>query len=179
MCAPIGDGAAATIVCSEERARSLGLPSIRVAACELASGRDREVGEPSVASRIARRAFEKAHLGPGDLDLVELHDAAAPAELVLYEELGLCAPGDGAKLLRSGATTIGGRIPVNPSGGLLSKGHPIGASGCAQIVEIVDQLRGRAGAKQVEGARIALAENGGGNLGTDSAAMVVTILTAD
>jgi acetyl-CoA acetyltransferase len=94
-----------------------------------------------------------------------------------YEELGLCGPGDGPRLLASGDTGLGGRLPVNPSGGLLSKGHPIGATGCGQLVELVDQLRGRCGPRQVEGARVALAENGGGFLGTDAAAMVVTILS--
>lgn len=108
--------------------------------------------------------------------MVELHDAAAPAELALYEELGLCAPGEGHKLLASGATRLGGRVPVNTSGGLLSKGHPVGATGCAQIVELVEQLRGRAGDRQVEGARVALAENGGGFLGGDTAVAAVHIV---
>ena len=115
--------------------------------------------------------------GPADLDVCEVHDAAAPAELMIYEELGLCGPGEGPKLLASGETALGGRIPVNPSGGLLAKGHPIGATGCAQLVELADQLRGRVGARQVEGARVALAENGGGFLGTDPAAMVITVLS--
>ena len=109
--------------------------------------------------------------------MVEVHDAAAPAELMVYEEVGLCAIGEGPKLLASGETALGGRVPVNPSGGLLSKGHPIGATGCAQLVELVDQLRGRGGARQVEGARVALAENGGGFLSDDLAAVVITILT--
>jgi acetyl-CoA acetyltransferase len=111
------------------------------------------------------------------MDLVELHDAAAPAELMTYEKLGLCQQGDGAKLLASGSTAIGGRCPVNTSGGLLAKGHPIGATGCAQLVELADQLRGRCGARQVEGAQVALAQNGGGSLGSDAAAMMVTILS--
>jgi acetyl-CoA acyltransferase len=98
---------------------------------------------------------------------------------VTYEEIGLCAPGDGPALLRSGETRLGGKRVVNPSGGLLSKGHPIGATGCGQIVELADQLRGRCGGRQVEGARIALAENGGGFLGSDGAAMVVTVLSKD
>ena len=109
--------------------------------------------------------------------MAEVHDAAAPAELIIYEELGLAPPGGGPKLLASGETALGGRLPVNPSGGLLAKGHPVGATGCAQLVELVDQLRGRCGARQVEGARVALAENGGGFLGTDPAAVVITILT--
>jgi acetyl-CoA acetyltransferase len=177
MCSPIGDGAAAVVVCSEEYARRLGTGQVRVRACALVSGTDRTAGEPGAVERAAQRAYADAGLGPEDLDVVEVHDAAAPAELMCYEELGLCAPGEGPRLLASGDTALHGRLPVNPSGGLLSKGHPIGATGCGQLVELVDQLRGRCGARQVEGPRIALAENGGGFLGTDAAAMVVTILS--
>jgi acetyl-CoA acetyltransferase len=177
MCSPIGDGAAAVVVCSEDYARRRGIDPLRVRANVLVSGTDRAPDEPGAVERAAQRAFEQAGIGPDDLDVVELHDAAAPAELMTYEELGLCAPGDGPKLLASGDTALGGRLPVNTSGGLLSKGHPIGATGCAQLVELVDQLRGRAGGRQVDGARVALAENGGGFLGTDAAAMVVTILS--
>jgi acetyl-CoA acetyltransferase len=177
MCSPIGDGAAAVVVCSEDYARRLGATPVRVRACTLVSGRDRTSGQPGAVERAAEGAYAEAGLGPEDLDVVEVHDAAAPAELMCYEELGLCGPGDGPRLLASGDTGLGGRLPVNPSGGLLSKGHPIGATGCGQLVELVDQLRGRCGPRQVEGARVALAENGGGFLGTDAAAMVVTILS--
>ena len=177
MCSPIGDGAAAVVVCSEEYARRLGGAPVRVRACTLVSGTDRTAGQPGAVERAAEGAYAAAGLGPGALDVVEVHDAAAPAELMCYEELGLCGPGEGARLLASGDTALGGRLPVNPSGGLLSKGHPIGATGCGQLVELVDQLRGRCGPRQVEGARVALAENGGGFLGTDAAAMVVTILS--
>lgn len=175
MCSPIGDGAAALVVCSPEAARRLGA-RVRVRACALVSGRDRGPGEPGAVERAAQAAYEKAGVGPGDLDVVELHDAAAPAELMTYEELGLCGEGQGPALLASGATRLGGRIPVNTSGGLLSKGHPIGATGCAQLVELTDQLRGRCGQRQVAGARVALAQNGGGFLGADAAAMVVSVL---
>ncbi|MHB1717253.1 MAG: thiolase C-terminal domain-containing protein, partial [Acidimicrobiales bacterium] len=137
----------------------------------------RMLEEPGVAERAAHQAYERAGVGPEDLDVLEVHDAAATAELLLYEELGLCSPGDGPKLLASGATALGGRVPVNPSGGLLSRGHPIGATGCGQLVELVDQLRGRCGSRQVEGARLALAENGGGFIGADAAATVITILS--
>jgi acetyl-CoA acetyltransferase len=177
MCSPIADGAAALVLASPEVAARLGVPAVRVSASVLASGRDRTLDEPSVAERAAHRAYEIAGIGPQDLDVLEVHDAAATAELQLYEELGLCAPGDGPKLLASGATTLGGRVPVNPSGGLLSRGHPIGATGCGQLVELVDQLRGRCARRQVEGARVALAENGGGFIGTDAAATVITILS--
>jgi acetyl-CoA acetyltransferase len=172
MCSPIGDGAAALVLCSEEYARRT--DAVRVLASCLVSVREGD--EKGTAARAAEKAYEASGLGPEDLDVVELHDAAAPAELDLYEELGLCGPGEGHELLRSGATRLGGRVPVNTSGGLLSKGHPIGATGCAQLVELVEQLRGRAGERQVEGARIALAENGGGFLGTDTAVVGVNVL---
>jgi acetyl-CoA acetyltransferase len=177
MCSPIGDGSAAVVVASEDAVRRLGADAVRVASTVLLSGRDRTADEEGAVPRAVRRAYEIAGVGPEDLDVVEVHDAAAPAELMIYEDLGLCPPGDGPKLLASGATALGGRVPVNPSGGLLSKGHPIGATGCAQLVELADQLRGRCGARQVDGPRVALAENGGGFLGNDPAAVVITVLS--
>jgi len=111
----------------------------------------------SVTRLAAGKAYEMAQLGPEDLDLVELHDCFCTAELLHYENLGLCVEGEAAGLIDSGETRLGGRIPVNVSGGLLSKGHPIGATGVANIVEIVQQLRGEAGARQVAQARIGLA----------------------
>lgn len=177
MCSPIGDGAAAVVVVSADRARALGRPAVEVLASELVSGTDREPGQPGTVHRAAKRAYDTAGVGPNNLHVLEVHDAAAPAELIAYEELGLCAPGEAAALLRSGETRLGGARVVNPSGGLLSKGHPIGATGCAQIAELADQLRGRCGARQVPGARIGLAENAGGFLGSDNAATVVTILS--
>ena len=107
---------------------------------------------------------------------MECHDASAPAELIAYESIGLCAKGEGGPLIDSGATRLGGRIPVNTSGGLLRKGHPVGATGIAQIVELTEQLQGRSGKRQVANARVGLAHNGGGAIGTDAAAMCVTIL---
>jgi acetyl-CoA acetyltransferase len=177
MCSPIGDGAAAVVVSSSDRARRSGADPVRVRASILTSGTDHAVGEPGSVERASALAFDRAGVGPEDLDVLEVHDAAASAELVLYEELGLCPAGCGPALLRSGATKLGGRHVVNPSGGLLSKGHPIGATGCAQIVELADQLRGRCGGRQVPGARTALAENGGGFLATDNAAMAITVLS--
>jgi acetyl-CoA acyltransferase len=177
MCSPIGDGAAALVVCSKEMAERLGAV-IRVRAAALVSGRDRQAGEPTAVQRAAALAYEQAGVGPEDLSVVELHDAAASAELTAYESLGLCKAGGGPALLASGATTLGGSCPVNTSGGLLSKGHPIGATGCSQLVELTDQLRGRCGSRQVDGAQVALAQNGGGSLGSDSAAMTITILSA-
>jgi acetyl-CoA acetyltransferase len=181
MCSPIGDGAAALILMSPRYARARGIrDAVRVRASALVSGWDYGPDEPeTVPEYAARMAYEAAGIGPADLDVVELHDASAPAELMYYEFLGLAPKGGGAGLLEEGATRLGGRLPVNTSGGLLRKGHPIGASGAGQIVELVDQLRGRCGRRQVDGARTALAENGGGMLGSDVAAIVVSILQRD
>jgi len=177
MCSPIGDGAAAVVVVSERRARALGLSRpVRILTSVMHSGWNHAEDEPDTVELCAREAFEEAAIGPADLDVLELHDASAPAEIIGYEQLGLCPKGEGGRLVESGATRLGGRIPVNTSGGLLRKGHPVGATGVAQIVELCEQLQGRAGARQVEGARRALAQNGGGKKGNDAAAMLVTIL---
>ena len=177
MCSPIGDGAAAAVVVSERKARELGLSKpVCVVTSVMHSGYNHAEEEPDTVQLCAREAYEEAGVGPQDFDVVELHDASAPAEIMGYEQLGLCAWGDGGKLVESGATKLGGRQPVNTSGGLLRKGHPVGATGLAQIVELTDQLLGRAGKRQVEGARLALAQNGGGKKGNDAAAMVVTVL---
>ena len=179
MCSPIGDGAAAAVVVSEQKARELGLVNpVRVVSSVLRSGWDqsRDDEYSSVGDLCTKTAYEEAGIGPEDLSLIELHDASAPAEIMTYETLGLCPKGEGGKLVESGATRLGGRIPVNTSGGLLRKGHPIGATGIAQLVELTEQLRGTAGARQVEGAQVGLAHNGGGSIGTDAAAQCVTIL---
>lgn len=180
MCSPIGDGAAAAILMTERRARELGLSSSpRVLTSVLTSGWDRtDDGGNDVAGYAGALAYEAAGIGPEDLDVVELHDASAPAELILYESLGLARPGEGSRLVEEGATSLGGRVPVNTSGGLLRKGHPVGATGIAQIFELVTQLRGRAGRRQVSKHRTALAHNGGGMVRGSTAACVVTILQA-
>jgi acetyl-CoA acyltransferase len=179
MCSPIGDGAAAAILCSNKVASRLGVRKpIEVRASVLISGRDRKQDEPGAAERAAKRAYEVAGIGPEDVNVIEVHDAAAPAELMVYEDIGLCQRGEGPALLRTGKTKLGGRHVVNPSGGLLAKGHPIGATGIAQIVEICEQLRGTAGERQVTGARVGMTENGGGFLGRDAAAMSVHLFGA-
>jgi acetyl-CoA acetyltransferase len=179
MCSPIGDGAAAAIVVSERKARELGLSrAVRVLAASLHSGWDHGADDPGTVEVCARDVYDETGLGPADLDVIECHDATAPAELLAYEALGLCPKGEGGKLAESGETRLGGRIPVNVSGGLLRKGHPVGASGIAQLVELAEQIQGRCGARQVAGARIGLAQNGGGNIGVDAAAMCVTMLAA-
>jgi acetyl-CoA acetyltransferase len=179
MCSPIGDGAAAAVIVSERKMRELGLRrAVRVRSSVLRSGWDHGSDALGLSEVCSREAFEEAGLGPSDLSLVELHDASAPAEIIGYESIGLCAKGEGGALVESGATRLGGRIPVSTSGGLLRKGHPIGATGIAQVVEVVEQIQGRAGARQVEGARVGLCHNGGGNIGADAAAQCVTILAA-
>lgn len=181
MCAPMSDGAAAAILVSEAGLARLGADrnrAIRVRACVLASGSDRgpDDVDQQITVRLAKRAYEQAGLGPEDVSVAEVHDATAMGELLQSENLGFFAFGEGGPAALRGETRLGGRIPINPSGGLESKGHPIGATGLGQIFELVTQLRGEAGARQVEGARIALAENGGGMIGFEEAAAVITIL---
>jgi acetyl-CoA acetyltransferase len=135
--------------------------------------------EESTIARLARAVYADAGVGPEDVDLAEVHDATAFSELLAYEELGQCASGQGAALADAGETSLGGRVPVNPSGGLESRGHPLAATGVAQIAELTTQLRGEAGARQVEGARVALAETAGGYVGGDSAAVALTILASE
>lgn len=177
MCSPIGDGAAAAVIVSEAKARELGITNpVRIASMALHSGWDHTGDEPGTVELCAREAYDESGVGPGDLNVIELHDASAPAELMAYESLGLCARGEGGLLIDSGATRLGGRLPVNTSGGLLRKGHPVGATGIAQVVELTEQLQGRSGDRQVPDARVALAQNGGGSIGSDAAAMCVTVL---
>ncbi|TDF83847.1 thiolase family protein [Pseudomonas sp. H9] len=179
MCSPIGDGAAAAVIVSEAALKRLGARQpVRVAASMIVSGYDYvDEGMPEVARWAADLAYQAAGVGPPDLSLVELHDASSASELMYYESLGLCGRGQGVALLESGATELGGRIPVSVSGGLNRKGHPIGATGLGQVFELVEQLRGNCGARQVEGARVGLAENGGGFIGADAAVMSMTLLT--
>jgi len=177
MCSPIGDGAAAAIVVSERKARQLGISKpVRVVTSVMHSGWNHAEDEPDTVELCAREAYEQAGIGPEDLHVIEVHDASAPAEIMAYEQLGLCARGEGGRLVEAGHTKLGGRLPVNTSGGLLRKGHPVGATGLAQIVELTEQLQGRSGKRQVARAKVAMAQNGGGKSGNDAAAMVVTIL---
>ena len=178
MCSPIGDGAAALVLMSADHAARKAIRPVPVLASVLKSGQGDDAGAPPVAAAAAAAAYEAAGVGPDEIDVAEVHDAAAPAELMLCEQLRFCRPGDGVGLLRDGVTALDGRLPVNPSGGLISKGHPVGATGAAQLVELADQLRGRAGARQRDGARFALAENAGGWIGGDAAAACVTVLGA-
>ncbi len=177
MCAPVGDGAAAAIVCSENFLKTLkNKRPVKVLASVLGSGRDRDLDDEDIGERMAKLAYEQASVGPEDIDIAELHDATAYGELHQCEAMGFCPLGEGGIYAESKATKLGGERPINTSGGLECRGHPIGASGLAQIYEIVQQLRGEAGKRQVEGARIGLAENGGGNIGVEEAAMCIHIL---
>ncbi len=177
MCAPTGDGAAAAIVCSEEYMKKrFPRRKIRIRASVLSSGK-RNVEDIDLCSRTSALAYDKASVGPEDIDLAEVHDATAFGELYITESLGFCPRGQGGLLAESGATALGGKIPVNTSGGLISRGHPIGASGLAQTYEVVTQLRGEAGPRQVKNPRVALVENGGGTfIGAGEAVMVINIL---
>jgi acetyl-CoA acyltransferase len=162
MCSVNVDGAAAVVLASERKARELGMKrAVRVKASVLTSDpwqeRDLVMADINTCTRTAaKQAYEMAGVGPDDLDLIELHDCFATAELLHYENLGLCRDGEGGKMIDAGETNLGGRIPVNVSGGLLSKGHPLGATGIANIYEISAHLRGEAGARQVEDARLGL-----------------------
>lgn len=174
-CCPSGDGASAVIITSAEKARQYTTNPVRVACSEVNSGKYmtgfRDMTTPEITVRGAKQAYEEAGIGPDDVDVAEVHDAFTIAELLYYEALGFCDKGDAARLLEDGETSIGGRIPVNPSGGLLSKGHPIGATGTAQIAEVVRQLRGQCGDRQVDGAKVALTHcTGGGISGFDHGA---------
>jgi acetyl-CoA acetyltransferase len=179
MCSPVSDGAAAAVVCTRSAlSRFEGRRAVSVLASVVGAGRQRPIEryDQHVCHLAAQRAYEHAGIGPEDISVAEVHDATAFAEILQTENLMLCAFGEGGPLAASGATRLGGRIPVNPSGGLESRGHPIGATGLAQIHELVIQLRGEAGTRQVEGARFAIAENGGGFLGVEEAAACITIL---
>jgi len=179
MCAPVGDGAAAAIVCSGDFLKKLkSVRPVKILAAVLGSGTNRmhEQMDLDIAVRLSRQAYESAGVGPAEIDVAEVHDATAFGELHQYESLGFCNIGEGGSFAESGATKLGGKIPINTSGGLESRGHPIGASGLGMIHELVTQLRHEAGARQVEGCRLALGENGGGNLAFEEAAMTIHIL---
>jgi benzoylsuccinyl-CoA thiolase BbsB subunit len=180
QCCPTGDGAAAIILASSAVAKQFRRNAIEIRGSHLTSGRFmsgfRDMTSPEITVRGAHEAFEEAGLGPNDIDVAEVHDAFSIAELLYYEAFGFCPRGEGAALLKSGATSIGGKIPINPSGGLIAKGHPVGATGAAQVVEIVRQLRGDAGPRQVEGAKVGMTHaTGGGISGFDHGACSIHI----
>jgi len=180
MCSPISDGAASVVLCTDEGLRRLGLGRsrlVRLRASIVQTGVDRTADQPEdyVSARAARRAYEQAGIDPADVHIAEVHDATAMGELLNAEALMLVARGESGPAAERGEFSIGGRIPINTSGGLESKGHPIGATGLGQVYELVTQLRGEAGARQVANARIAIQENGGGLIGIEEAVSAVNI----
>lgn len=181
MCAPMSDGACALVVASSRAlARVDRRRAVRVRGLAVTSGSSRRLDEEErhLTRLAARRAYEAAGVDPADVQVAELHDAAAVAEILHAENCLLCAPGEAGAMAERGDTRLGGRLPLNPSGGLISKGHPTAATGAVQVHEIVTQLRGEAGARQVAGARIGLTENGGGFHGVEEAACVVGVFEA-
>jgi benzoylsuccinyl-CoA thiolase BbsB subunit len=182
QCCPTGDGAAAIVLCASSIASRFRTDGIQVLASDLTSGKFvpgfRDMTTPEITTRGAHEAYEEAGLGPKDINVAEVHDAFTIAELLYYEAFGFCARGEAGALLESGATSIGGRVPFNPSGGLLAKGHPIGATGAAQVVEIIRQLRGEAGDRQVKDAKVGLSHaTGGGISGFDHGACSIHIFS--
>ncbi|MBB6520544.1 thiolase family protein [Pseudoteredinibacter isoporae] len=184
MCAPISDGAACAVVCSSSALAKLEKRgyqrqrAIRIRGIHLASGQNRAADD--FANHIGRiaalGAYEEAGIEGHDIDVAEVHDATAYAEIQQIENLGLCEIGAGGAFTEAGDSKLGGKVPVNPSGGLVSKGHPVGATGIMQLQELCTQLRGEADKRQVENPRIAVAENGGGFYENEEAATVVTVL---
>ena len=180
MCSPIGDGGAAAILCSEDYLASqppeVRKRAVRVLASSLSSGKHRNIEEPSLSNYAAIRAYRMAGIGPQDIDVAEVHDATSFCEIYQVEMLGFCPIGEGGKFIESGATKLDGSIPINTSGGLVSKGHPVGSTGLSMIYEIVTQMRGEAGPRQVPNAQIGLTENGGGVISTEEFSCCVTVL---
>jgi len=173
MCAPVGDGSAAAILCSEKFLKEH--PNDKAVLVRASILRSGSWQKDNVSQRASAAAYEMAGLNPKDINVAEVHDATAYGELEQIEQMGFCPLGKGGPFTESGETELGGKIAVNPSGGLISRGHPLGASGLAQIYELVTQLRGDAGKRQVNNPKFALAENGGGTIGSGPAAMCVHI----
>lgn len=178
MCAPTGEGCAAAVICSESylKGHQAIKDPILVLSSVMVSGRDRGDFEPDISGRGAEEAFHQAGLGPRDIDVLELHDATSFGEVFQTAQAGFCRPEEAGAYCASGATALGGELPTNVSGGLVSRGHPVGCTGLAQVYELAVQLRGRAGDRQVRGARIGMHINGGGVIGVEEAALGVHIL---
>jgi acetyl-CoA acetyltransferase len=180
MCSPLGDGAAAALLCSEAALANFPASAqsraVEVRVSTLSGGKYRRLDEPGLSKIAADKAYAKTGLRPTDFDLAEVHDATSFCEIFQLEMMGFCEVGSGGRFVESGATRLGGRIPVNVSGGLVSKGHPVGATGLSMVYEVATQLRGEAGARQVADASLGIIENGGGVMGFDEAACAITIL---
>jgi acetyl-CoA acetyltransferase len=180
MCSPIGDGGAAAVVCAESVAKRFRADPVHIAAIGMASGgyQDLNIDEekPTATQMAAAEAYDISGIGPEDVNMIELHGAFSPAEFLYFEQLGFAPKGGAPRFLEDGETRITGKIPVNTSGGLESKGHPVGATGLAMVYEVVSQLWDRAGERQVKNPKVGLVHNGGGIIGGDAAVMCVHIL---
>ena len=180
MTCPMGDGGAAVLIGTKEMAKRMGKRPVKIGSTALGSFGFTRKDEPSIAARVSKKAYQEAGASPKDIQVAEVHDAVAPVELFLYEELGFCGPGESGRMIDEGVTWLGGRLPVNTSGGLTAKGHPAGATGLAQVAEIVWQMREEAGERQIKPApNIGLVENGGGNVAGETAVVAVHILIGD
>lgn len=179
MTCPLGDGGAAVLIGTKEMAKKMGKRPVKIGSTVLGSFGFTGKNEPTIAARVSRKAYEEAGLSAREIQVAEVHDAVAPVELFLYEELGFCGPGESGRMIDDGSTWLGGRVPVNTSGGLTSKGHPAGATGISQVAEIVWQMRGEAGERQIKPApEVGMVENGGGNVAGETAVVAVHILMA-
>ncbi len=176
MCSPVCDGSAAVIICSKEKAAQFTTKPIWIESSVIGSGKISDDLGDTLTKRLGPKAFETAGVGPEDIDVIEVHDATSPSEIITLIELGICPGEDAPKWIDQGYLEVNGKKPSNTSGGLVTKGHPIGATGLGQIHEIVNQLRGSAGNRQVQEAKIGMTHNGGGILGVDAAAMAIHIL---
>ncbi len=180
MCAPLSDGAAGALLCDEATLRALDervrARALKVRACAMEGGHYREPDAPGLIERLAERVFAGRGFGAGDIDVAEIHDATSYGEIHIPEALGLCARGEAGPLALAGETRPGGMAPINPSGGMVARGHPVGATGLAMIFELGAQLRGEAGERQTRAPALALAYNGGGSMGFDEAIGLVTVL---
>ncbi|WP_028313587.1 thiolase family protein [Desulfatibacillum aliphaticivorans] len=177
MCSPVSDGSAAVIVCSKEKAAQITNKPIWIEASVLGSGKLGYDMDDTLTRRVGLKAFKAAGITPQDVDVIEIHDATSPSEIIALIELGICPPHEAPKWIDEGYMELDGKMPVNTSGGLASKGHPIGATGLAQVYEVVNQLRGTAGERQAQNQpKIGMTQNGGGILGIDGAAMAFHIL---
>ncbi len=177
MTCPMGDGGACVLVGTKDIAKAMGKRPVRIGSSVLGSYGFTRKDEPGITARVAKKAYEEAKIKPDDVEIAEVHDAVSPVELFLYEELGFCGPGESGRLIDEGVTYLGGRLPVNTSGGLTAKGHPAGATGLAQIAEIVWQMRSEAQDRQVNPIPdVGLIENGGGNIAGETAVVAVHIL---
>jgi acetyl-CoA acetyltransferase len=178
MCAPIGDGAAAVVLCNEKKASRIKRLPIWVKGSVVGSGKIAFDLEESLTKRLSPKVFEMADCKPEDIDIIEVHDATSPSEIIALIDLCLCPGSEAVEWIENGALELSGRLPCNTSGGLTTKGHPVGATGCSQIYEIVQQLRHEAGPRQAANTpKIGMTQNGGGIIGIDAAAMTLHIFS--